>query len=243
MNKQDVCIATLTWARDAVEETTLRRSLQALAAIDAPVFITDGGSGASFLHFLRSFPQFVLLDGAIRGVWPQAKNSLLHAFRHGAPFLFYTEPDKLQFFENGFETMLEQATANSQTGVVMASRSVAGFASFPPFQQMTETTINACCAEVMGQPADYTYGPFLLNRKLIPYLMQVQEDTGWGWRPYVFGLARRLGYTVEAFTADFFCPPDQQEDHPKERLYRMRQLSQNLQGLVLSTTAPLSEGL
>jgi hypothetical protein len=98
----------------------------------------------------------------------------------GAPFLFYTEPDKLQFFENGFETMLEQATANSQTGVVMASRSVAGFASFPPFQQMTETTINACCAEVMGQPADYTYGPFLLNRKLIPYLMQVQEDTGLG---------------------------------------------------------------
>ena len=243
MNKQDVCIATLTWARDAGEETTLRRALQALAALEIPVFITDGGSGASFLHFLRGFPQFVLSDGTTRGVWPQAKNSLLQAYQQGAGFVFYTEPDKLQFFENGLETMLEQVTADEQTGIFLASRSAAGFASFPHFQQMTETTINACCAEVIGLHIDYTYGPFLLNRKLIPYLMQVQEDTGWGWRPYVFNLARRLGYTVEAFTADFFCPPDQRQDHPKERLYRMRQLSQNLQGLVLSATAPLNDGL
>jgi hypothetical protein len=160
----------------------------------------------------------------------------------GASFIFYTEPDKLQFFEEGLGPMLDQLTANEQTGVVMASRSAAGFASFPAFQQMTETTINTCCAEILGPPVDYTYGPFLLNRKLIPYLMEMQEDTGWGWRPYAFNIAQRLRYTVAAFTADFFCPAAQREDNSKERLYRMRQLSQNLQGLVLSATAPLNKG-
>jgi hypothetical protein len=191
---------------------------------------------------VRNFPHFVLSDGTTRGVWPQAKNSLLHAYQMGASFIFYTEPDKLQFFEEGLGPMLDQLTANEQTGVVMASRSAAGFASFPAFQQMTETTINTCCAEILGPPVDYTYGPFLLNRKLIPYLMEMQEDTGWGWRPYAFNIAQRLRYTVAAFTADFFCPAAQREDNSKERLYRMRQLSQNLQGLVLSATAPLNKG-
>jgi hypothetical protein len=241
MNKQEVCIATLTWARDEEEESTLRRSLQALAALDIPVFITDGGSGTSFLDFVRNFPHFVLSDGTTRGVWPQAKNSLFHAYHQGASFIFYTEPDKLQFFEEGLGPMLDQVTANEQTGVVMASRSAAGFASFPAFQQMTETTINNCCTEILGQPVDYTYGPFLLNRKLVPYLMEMPEDTGWGWRPYLFNMAQRLGYTVAAFTGDFFCPENQREDNRKERLYRMRQLSQNLQGLMLSANVSLSK--
>jgi hypothetical protein len=239
MNKPDVCIATLTWARDAEEETTLRRSLQALAKTGLPVFITDGGSGASFLDFLRGVPQFTLLDGTTRGVWPQAKKSLHHAYQQGTPFILYTEPDKLQFFEEGLPLMLQQVRADQQTGVVLAARSASGFASFPLFQQMTETTINNCCAELVGQRVDYTYGPFLLNRHLVPHLLQVQEDTGWGWRPYLFNITHRLGYTVSAFTADFFCPPDQRQDNEKERLYRMRQLSQNIQGLVLSATAPL----
>ena len=100
---------------------------------------------------------------------------------------------------------------------------------------MTESTINHCCAEVMGKEADYCYGTFLVNRALIPYLSLVQENIGWGWRPYSFGMAHRLGYTVDTFEADFSCPPQQREDDNKERLYRMNQLEQNIRGLVLST--------
>ena len=93
----------------------------------------------------------------------------------------------------------------------------------------------------MGKAIDYTYGPFLLNRKLAPYLYLVQEDIGWGWRPYAFGLAHRLGYQVNYQEGDFYCPEDQREDNPAERIYRMRQLSQNIQGLVFSTSVAVDK--
>jgi hypothetical protein len=92
---------------------------------------------------------------------------------------------------------------------------------------------------VIGKKFDYTYGPFLLNSRLVPYLDHIKEDIGWGWRPYLFSVADRLGLEVAATTQNFQCPPDQQEDDAKERIYRMRQLEQNIRGIVLSTTINL----
>ena len=239
MNKKDISIATITWARDEGEEELLRESLSHLARLDIPVYITDGGSTASFLEFLQSFPHFVLLKANGSGVWAQARNSLQVASQSGVPFIFYTEPDKLDFFRNSLPTLINEVAVDENMGVIVASRSDIGFATFPAFQQMTETTINSCCAEIIGKPVDYTYGPFLLNSQLVPYLQLVQEDIGWGWRPYVFGIAKRVGYKVEAYIDDFFCPPAQQPDDTAERIYRMRQLAQNIQGIVLSTSVPI----
>jgi hypothetical protein len=153
----------------------------------------------------------------------------------------YTEPDKLDFFRQFLPDMLSQAGNDEQTGVLLASRSDTGFATFPSFQRMTETTINNCCEEITGKAFDYTYGPFLLNRQLVPYLNLIQEDIGWGWRPFAFGLAHRLGLRVESFAGNFTCPPDQRQDDSKERIYRMRQLTQNIQGLVMSANVSLSD--
>jgi hypothetical protein len=241
MNNNNLSIATITWARDEVEENLLRQSLQKLAALDISVFITDGGSNTGFLDFLSGFPHFKLFQVKTKGLWAQAKNSLHQACRSGSEFILYTEPDKYDFFSRLLPQMLNEVRVNSQSGILMASRSTAGFKTFPPFQRMTETTINNCCAEVIGKSLDYTYGPFLLNRKLVPYLDLVQEEIGWGWRPYTFVMASRLGYSVEAYVADFSCPPEQQVDDPKERIYRMRQLEQNMQGIVLSASIKLPD--
>ena len=235
MNKKGVSIATITWARDEEEEQLLRISLQQLATLEVPVYITDGGSNAAFLENLHSFPHFTLVPATEQGLWAQAKNSLLAAYRSGTPFIFYTEPDKFNFFHYGLSQMLAAIQTDEQSGIVLAARSAVGMATFPPFQQMTETTINNCCTEVTGHRVDYSYGPFLLNRQLVPYLIQMQEDIGWGWRPYTFGMAHRLGYRIEAYMDDFSCPLQQRTDSPKERIYRMRQLSQSIHGLVLST--------
>jgi hypothetical protein len=235
MNISELSIATISWARDEEEEKLLRESLQQLAKLERPVYITDGGSTSSFLDFLTGFPNFVILKAEEKGVWAQAKKSLSEAYKNASPFILYTEPDKLDFFENGLPRMLDEVTVDEQLGVITASRSTKGFATFPAFQQMTETTINNCCNEVIGYNVDYTYGPFILNTKLVPYVDLIQDDIGWGWRPYVFGIAKRLGYKVEAFKHDFSCPLTQQEDSAKERVYRMKQLSQNIQGIVLST--------
>lgn len=235
MELQQLAVATLTWARDAAEEKLIRDALEQLASFNIPVYITDGGSGEGFLQFVRSFPQFHLLPSGARGAWAQTSNSLAHAYESEVPFILYTESDKLDFFTTGLPQLLKEVSVNEKTGVVVAARSAKGFATFPSFQQMTETTINNCCTEVIGLQADFTYGPFLLHRNLVTYTKLLQEDAGWGWRPFLFSVARRAGYTVEAFTGDFHCPVDQRDDNPKERIYRMKQLMQNIQGITLST--------
>ena len=239
MNPQDITIATITLARNKGEETELIAALQQLALLNMPVIITDGGSTASFLEFINSIPHFTVLPYKVGGVWPQAKASLEAAGQTRAPFIFYTEPDKKEFFSKWLLTMVEETELTKKSGVVIASRTAEGFASFPAFQQITETTINTCCSEIIGKKGDYCYGPFLLNQGLVPYLDAVKEDIGWGWRPFVFGMSHRLGYTVQAFEKNFFCPPQQRADDSKERIYRMKQLEQNIRGLVLATTTEL----
>jgi hypothetical protein len=239
LDKRHIAIATITWARDAGEEQVLRQSLESLAALDIPVFVTDGGSGQEFLNFLKSFPQFTLLTSQARGVWAQAKSSLQAAFSAGSAFICYTEPDKGDFFRTALSSFLAAAPDQDPAGILLASRSASSFTSFPAFQRTTETAINQCCAEVIGPAVDYTYGPFLMRRDLVAYLDLVKEDIGWGWRPFIFGIAPRLGYQVASWQGEFNCPEGQQADSPAERLYRMRQLSQNIQGLVLSTTVSI----
>lgn len=234
MNRQELSIATMTLVRDEEEDKLLRASMEALAAFNIPVYITDGGSPPSFLDFLRSFPHFTLVDTVANGLFAQITHSLSAAYPSGAAYILYTEPDKILFFQGGLSSFLDQAQADEQTGILLAARSAAGFGSYPAFQQMTETAINNCCTELTGQPLDYTYGPFLLNRRLVTYLGQVHEDLGWGWRPYIFCVAHRLGLTLREFRGDFQCPPGQQQDSPKERIYRMRQLEQNIRGIVLA---------
>lgn len=234
MKKENLCFATISLVRTEDEERLLRNALTALARLNLPVFVTDGGSPPSFVDFLQSLPNFLVLRAEAKGVFAQARNSLQEAARSGAGFIFYTEPDKKDFFANGLPRMLVETAVDAQTGVVLAARSAKGFATFPPFQQMTETAINRCCAEVMGVTADYCYGPFLLNTNLVERAAGVREDIGWGWRPFVFGTAHRLGLRTGFVEGDFCCPADQRTDDAAERLYRMKQLEQNIRGLVRS---------
>jgi hypothetical protein len=236
MKFSEVSIATMVWARNDEEEKILRASLKQLAALNLPVYITDGGSSENFLMFLKSFSNFTVFE--MQGLWPQAKKSIEEAHKK-SPFVFYSEPDKLDFFSERLEQMLQQSIANKNTGVILASRSAKSFASFPLFQQMTETTINNCCKEVIGKEMDYCYGPFLVNSKLISYLQSLEKDCGWGWRPFLFVLAHRLGFTVESYETDFYCPVDQRKDDADERIYRMKQLAQNINGITKAATMNL----
>jgi len=241
MNKHSLAIATISWVHDAREEQLLRESLPYLAALEIPVFITDGGSHPGFIDFLQSFPLFTVLKPDGQGVWAQARKSVQAAQAAGFRYIFYSEPDKRDFFRDYLPHFISEIPTDNRTGIVLASRSAAGYATFPAFQRSTENTINQCCAEIIGKPIDYTYGPFLFNSTLVPYLDNLPEDVGWGWRPFTFGLAQRLQYPVGQVTNDYYCPLEQREDSPAERIYRMRQLSQNIQGLVLSTTVKLNQ--
>lgn len=237
MKKKNIGIATISWARNEEEENLLRVSLQQLSALKLPVYITDGGSSETFLQFLHTLPFFNIYRA--KGLWPQAKNSILQARAGGAEAIFYTEPDKLDFFKDHLPSLLNDQNLDGTEGVLLAARSAKGFASFPAFQQMTESTINNCCKEVTGKEIDYCYGPFLFNSRLTSYLDSLPQTCGWGWRPFLFALAHRLGLGVDAYAGDFACPPEQREDEQGERIYRMKQLTQNIEGLLLATSIQL----
>ena len=231
-------IATITWARNPAEEVLLLSAIRELTAFGLPLFVTDGGSSGAFTRELRSMPQVQVSQS--KGLWPQAKNSVTEAVRSGAQTIFYTEPDKLAFFRNHLPQLLATKQAGEKTGVVLASRTPQALSTFPPFQQMTETTINNCCAEITGNVTDYCYGPFLFSSRLLSCLDALPENCGWGWRPFLFVMAHRLGMEIDLFQGDFVCPPDQREDDATERIYRMKQLSQNIDGIVLATSQLLA---
>lgn len=238
MDRRDIAIATISWARNENEEHLLKTSLTYLSSLGVPIYITDGGSGESFIEVIRNLPNIHLLQ-PVKGLWAQAKNSLEAAHETGKPFVFYTEPDKAHFFSSSLSAFFDEIEATEKTGIYMASRSSKAFASFPSFQQMTETTINNCCAELIGKQYDYVYGPFLMNKNIIPSLHNLPQNIGWGWRPYAFNIGGRLGYEIKSFVGDFYCPKDQRLDDAAERIYRMKQLTQNIEGLTLSAAAPI----
>src|SRR5690349_19861581 len=103
MKTNDLFIATISLARSEDEEKLLRTSLKQLAELGIPVCITDGGSTESFVEFLQSIPHFVVKQA--KGLWPQAKLSITTAIESGAKYVFYTEPDKLEFFSNHLKQM------------------------------------------------------------------------------------------------------------------------------------------
>ena len=234
MHIKQLTIATITWARDQQEEMLLRKALSQLSLLQIPVYVTDGGSGDSFIQFLHALPNLTVVKSLGKGLWKQVQSSLDAALSSNGNYVLYTEPDKLDFFINRLAAFIE--AANEDMGIVLAARTTEAFASFPAFQQTTETSINFCCAEVTQKRFDYTYGPFILNSKLIPFFKDLPGDIDWGWRPFAFCIAHRLGYEIQAIRADNFCPIDQRQDDPKERIYRMKQLYQNIEGVVLSTS-------
>ena len=235
MDKRYVAIATITLARDPAEHAVLLSGLETLAAFGCPVFVTDGGSDPDLVRCAREIEDVVLVEPACRGVWPQARSSLRAALASGAERIFYTEPDKREFFRDNLAGFIGEAPHDA--GVVLVSRSAPTLATFPAFQQYTEGVINRCCAEVIEAPFDYRYGPFLLARDVVAHLASVPDDIGWGWRPCAFAIAHRLGLTVQSLARASACPSEQRSE--AERVYRMQQLAESVRGLVLGARAPL----
>ena len=237
----DVCAATITWARSAEEERTLRRALAALTRTALPVAVADKGNSPAFTDFLRRLPGVLLAPPAEATLVGQVRASLRAALAFERPFVLYTESDKEQFFERGLQAFLASAPRLEEVGIVLAARSAASYATFPPFQRYTEGAINGLWEQISGEAADYSYGPMLISRPLVPCIDLAPMNLGWGWRHLMVGLARRLGYRVLHVGGDYTCPPDQRDEPERERLHRIRQLGQNVEGVALSLAVPLPE--
>jgi hypothetical protein len=240
MKTRRVSIATVSLVREPGEETVLRGSLQALAALDLPVCVADGGSGDAFTSFIRGLPGFTLVPPKGPGLVGQVAAALGGAAAGGREFVFYTESDKAAFFETELAGVLGRtASLLDRPALALASRSADAFATFPPVQRHTEAAINDLCSESFGAAGDYSYGPFLMHCSLVPWIARVPLDLGWGWRHFIFAIAHRLGHRITHVPGDFVCPPDQRTEGDRERLHRLKQLDQNVSGLQAGLTLPL----
>ena len=235
MDTSLVAVATIAWARTPLEEERLRRSLERLAAAGFPVAVADAGTNPDFEGFLSQLPGFHVTVPPRRGLVAQVAASIALAAGLDRSFILYTEPDKALFFGRRMKDFLHRAAADRdgrEVGVVLASRSRRSFKTYPSMQRYTEGVINGLCGEMLGCPGDYSYGPFLMTRTLVPELLQVRRELGWGWRHFAFRAAHRAGLPVDHVTGDYPCPPDQRAEDDAERVHRLRQLSENILGLI-----------
>jgi hypothetical protein len=102
---------------------------------------------------------------------------------------------------------IRRAQAQQGVGVVLASRSAAAFATFPPMLRQTESAFNEWCADVTGTRGDYCYGPFLMHRAMVPHVLRVEPSLGWGWRPSTFVAALRRGSASFISSTSTPAPP------------------------------------
>lgn len=238
MESKIVC-ATMTLAKDVMDADRLYESVRILVSTlsgrGCPVVIADGGSPAGFIRRIRALPDVILStrpDRDPRGLVPQVKRALAEARKQDPSFVLYTEPDKSWFFEHHLVPFLGQAADHPQAGLIVAARDKESFATFPLGQRRTEDALNRLCAEFLGPSGDFVYGPLLINSGLLPYVDKIPDDLGWGWRTFLLAVACRKPYLLVPYTAYFPCPePQRTEDGEKDRIYRLRQLAENVRGL------------
>jgi hypothetical protein len=231
VNLSDVAIATMTRVRDPNEEQSVRRSLSALVAAGAPLAISDRGSSTRFVDWMRHLPSVTVIRRSDSLVG-QVRASLAAAADTGRPFILYTEPDKRDFFKHHLAGFVERASGARTIGVQLAARSEPAFTTFPPFQRLAEANASALCQRMIGTDTDYFYGPFLVRRELSRLPVSASSDLGWGWRPFLFVAARRLGYRVIGLPGDFECPRDQRRETRLDQEHRLMQFSDNMRGLL-----------
>jgi hypothetical protein len=227
----DVAVATITRVRGGDDERTVRRSVHTLAATGVPIAASDRGSPNSFVEWLRRLPNLTL---ATRGetLVGQVRASMAEAYNTGKPFILYTEPDKGDFFNAGLAGFIERASRGGSIGIHLAARSKTAAATFPPFQRLAEGSASALCRRAIGEDTDYFYGPFLVRRELAGLVCGASDDLGWGWRPFLFVSASRLGYRVVGIPGDYDCPGDQRSESDCDKEHRLRQFSDNVRGLL-----------
>jgi hypothetical protein len=233
MKTADVVIATITLARTRTEEQTLLASLEKLAALGLPLVIADGGSTPRFRKALRN-SAFCAVSPGEKGLVQQVKAALDTALRQfpDKPAILYTEPDKYPFFEKQLTPFIARARASEPFGVVAAARNAKSFGTFPAGQQRTESFMNEAFSWIIGRKGDYCYGPLLLSRRAAEIALDAPNDLGWGWRFWTMQKAHAAGLRVQTVELDVPCPKEQRgEDSISDRMYRLKQLRQNLAAL------------
>ena len=227
-----VGVVTMTLALSDAEQAVLVRALNAAVSVGLPIAVADRSGRPEFFDHLARMPDCTVVAPRMPGLVPQIQAPFNVAAAFDTEFLLYTEPDKESFFLRGVKRLLARGACASGAGVILAARSDDSFRTFPAMQQVTEGFVNQLCGNLIGPAGDYSYGPFLMHRRLLPHIASLLPHLGWGWRFSTFRAAARYGCPIAHAIDDLPCPLDQRGDDEEDQAHRLRQLSQNLLGLI-----------
>ncbi len=193
------------------------------------VFAVDGGSSDKFLSKAKEISNLFMVRSE-GGLVSQVKRSLNEALKTNADYILYTESDKQLFFQDKIDAFssLSSEILPTNPGMILASRTQESFSTFPPFQRRAEHFLNDMLANITGNVCDYSYGPRILSRDLLPHIDDLGESMGWGWMTYLVLAAHRLNKEVKNIELSLPCPPDQQGETENDKKYRLQQLQQHL---------------
>ncbi|MGZ8939254.1 MAG: hypothetical protein ACXW32_08595 [Limisphaerales bacterium] len=231
MRLTKVGVVTITLARNVAEERTLSSALAVLRDCELPVIAAHGGGGAKFVHTVQGLG-FEVVVPKERGLVKQVKAGLAAALKMWpTKAILYTEPDKYPFFRDPLTRFVD---AVRQADVAIAARDARSFRTFSKGQQWTEAFTNEAAEISFGLKADYCYGPLLLSRRAAEMALEAPDELGWGWRFWLMARVKREGMKLKAVTLNLPCPKEQRgEDRRADRIYRLKQLRQNLTGMEL----------
>ena len=237
MHLHRVAFVTITLARTPQEERTLIKSVKLLQTQQLPVIAADGGSSQRFVQSLHDLG-FTVTTPKKRGLVHQIQAGLKRALRdQQVTAILYTEPDKYPFFGAPLSQFLKTARTSNDFGVAIAGRNPKSFRTFPKGQQWTESFMNQAARIAFGGPlGDYGYGPLLLSRRAAEIALDSPPDLGWGWRFWTMAKSHASDLKLQVVPLNVPCPREQRgEDSRTDRLYRLKQLRQNLQALEVAS--------
>jgi hypothetical protein len=236
-------VVTMTRARDEAESQAAIASLTALEALGFPIFASDANSIPEFRKAMQHLRNLHSCAGGSTLV-SQIKAAIQRAADEGHRYVFYTEPDKREFFLGGARGFLDAAQRQEDTAIFLAARDEASFSTFPIGQQTTERAVQQVAGVFLCPLPDLLYGPLVLDLEMaMPHLDAITDDLVWGWRLYLIARAVKNGRAVRGVTGSFPCPMDQRdEDDPASRLYRIEQARQCLEGIRLGLRDAMAAG-
>lgn len=247
MARENLVISTITLARSKAEGNLILNSLEML--IDkgiAPIIAVDGGSDREFVEKIESLKGVSIITDKKDGLQGQIKKSLLEAKKTGYRYIFYTEPNKYDFFASQTEIFvdktMELADNDVNFGIALPSRNQKSYTTFPPFQQYTETVTNNLISSFNGKTygKDYAYGPRIIESSLVSYLNKIEDDLVWGWMSFLVIIAHRLGKTLHTISLDLPCPENERIETENDKVYRLKQLGDHIKAIYQATKVPLS---
>jgi hypothetical protein len=226
----NLAIATMTLDKKG-DASLMREALSVLARKKYPVYVADGGSSPEFLADIGKMG-FNIAHAS--GLTPQFKNAITRASKssHDCAVL-YTEPDKLDWFNKGFDEAVANYLASEsylegKRAFVAVSRTPEQFATFPEHQRFWETRFSDIVEAKIGIRGDWLYGPKFITPEIAAEFRHVNEDFGWGGLTFLLARAHKLGYPIYGINNAASCPVAQRNED--NAAYRERQFLGNIKG-------------